>query len=74
MMASEGAYVINNRFSTFDKHEVGFISESSFKQIMSGKDDVSEADVAEMLEEYYRYSTYITRIQLRDRRRRVAIQ
>ena len=38
-----------------DKHEVGFISESSFKQIMNGKDDVREADIAEMLEEYYRF-------------------
>ena len=41
-------------FSSFDKHEVGFIAESSFKHIMSGKDDVREADIAEMLEEYYR--------------------
>ena len=45
-------------FSTFDKHEVGFISESSFKQIMSGKDDVRETDIAEMLEEYYRFAPY----------------
>ena len=39
-----------------DKHEVGFISESSFKQIMSGKDDVRQADIGEMLDEYYRYT------------------
>lgn len=45
-----------------DKHEVGFISESSFKKIMSGKDDVGEADIAEMLEEYYRHVSTTTNI------------
>ena len=55
---TETNITIPTSFSTFDKHEVGFISESSFKQIMSGKDDVREADIAEMLEEYYRFAPY----------------
>ena len=43
---------------------MGFISESSFKQIMSGKDDVREADIAEMLEEYYRFVSILLLIML----------
>ena len=30
------------------------ISEEVFKQIMSGKDDIGDEDISEMLEEYYR--------------------
>ncbi len=30
------------------------ISEEVFKQIMSGKDDIEDEDIQEMLEEYYR--------------------
>ncbi len=41
-------------FASFDKAGVGFISEGSFKKIMSARDDVSPDDIAEMLDEYYR--------------------
>lgn len=41
-------------FTSFDKQNTGKISEKVFKQIMLGKDDVNESDIAEMLEEYYR--------------------
>ncbi len=32
------------------------ISETVFRQIMSGKDHINDADIDEMLEEYYRYA------------------
>lgn len=41
-------------FASFDKENTGKISEKVFKQIMLGKGDVSEADIDEMLQEYYR--------------------
>lgn len=41
-------------FASFDKECTGKISETVFKKIMAGKDDVSEDEIAEMLEEYYR--------------------
>jgi Ca2+-binding EF-hand superfamily protein len=42
-------------FSSFDKENTGKISEKCFRKIMVGKDDISEKDIEEMLEEYYRY-------------------
>ena len=39
---------------SFDKENTGKISEKVFKQIMLGKGDVSETDIDEMLQEYYR--------------------
>jgi Ca2+-binding EF-hand superfamily protein len=41
-------------FASFDKDNIGMISESSFRKIMSAKDDVDAQDIADMLEEYYR--------------------
>ena len=41
-------------YRSFDKENTGKISEKVFKQIMLGKGDVSEADIDEMLQEYYR--------------------
>ena len=41
-------------FASFDKTSTGFISEGIFKQIMSARDDVSEEDISEMLDEYFR--------------------
>lgn len=41
-------------FTSFDKENTGKISEKVFKQIMLGKEDVSETDIDEMLQEYYR--------------------
>jgi len=41
-------------FASFDKEHTGKISEKVFKQIMLGKGDVSETDIDEMLQEYYR--------------------
>ena len=41
-------------FRSFDKENTGKISEKCFRKIMVGKDDVTEKDVDEMLEEYYR--------------------
>ena len=41
-------------FESFDKENLGMISEEVFKQIMSGKDDIDDEDITEMLEEYYR--------------------
>jgi Ca2+-binding EF-hand superfamily protein len=43
------------RFRSFDKECTGKISEKTFKKILEAKDDVSEEEVKEMLEEYYRY-------------------
>ena len=41
--------------SSFDKENTGKISEKCFRTIMVNKDDVTEKDVDEMLEEYYRW-------------------
>jgi|ERR1712150_252271 len=41
-------------FTSFDKQNTGKITETVFKKIMQGKDDVNESDIEEMLEEYYR--------------------
>lgn len=41
-------------FASFDNENTGKISERVFRQIMKGKEDVSDGDVEEMLEEYYR--------------------
>ena len=39
---------------SFDKESTGKISEKTFRTIMVNKDDVTEKDVEEMLDEYYR--------------------
>ncbi|CAB4062985.1 CALM [Lepeophtheirus salmonis] len=41
-------------FTSLDKDNTGKISESSFRQIMKGKDDCSEEDIDDMLKEFYR--------------------
>lgn len=41
-------------FTSFDKTNTGKISETVFKKIMLGKDDVNESEIEEMLEEYYK--------------------
>jgi len=37
-----------------DKSNTGLISEKSFRKVMKGKDDVSDKEIDEMLEEYFR--------------------
>ena len=43
-----------NLFRSFDREHFGMISETVFKKLMEGKEDINEEDITEMLEEYYR--------------------
>ena len=39
---------------SFDREGLGKISEKCFKDLLKAKEDISEEEINEMLEEYYR--------------------
>ena len=42
-------------YRSFDRENLGKISEKSFVDLLKSKDDISDEEIKEMLDEYYRY-------------------